>query len=98
VIARIDEARCWQHPGGICEVVADAFRRTGSHVSWDRKLDGRLAAGAHVHPASEGVEIGWVRDIARLGSEVHDEIVAARESRTGNVRRKDEPRRRNRGG
>ena len=47
----------------------------GSHVSWDRKLDGRLAAAIMSIPAVKGVEIGLGFESARRkGSEVHDEI------------------------
>ena len=60
VIARIDEAKSAGNTlGGICEVVADGLPAgLGSHVSWDRKLDGRLAAAIMSIPAVKGVEIG----------------------------------------
>src|SRR6185436_16840596 len=62
----------------------------GSHVSWDRKLDGRLGAAIMSIPAVKGVEIGMGFGTARVtGAEVHDEIEAAPGSpRTGNVRRR----------
>ena len=92
VIARIDEIKSAGNTlGGICEVVTDGLPAgLGSHVSWDRKLDGRLAAAIMSIPAVKGVEIGLGFETARrMGSEVHDEIVAAPGSpRTGNVRRK----------
>jgi chorismate synthase len=92
VIARIDETKAAGNTlGGICEVVADGLPAgLGSHVSWDRKLDGRLAAALMSIPAVKGVEIGLGFETARrMGSEVHDEIVGAPGSpRTGNVRRK----------
>ena len=92
VIARIDETKAAGNTlGGICEVVADGLPAgLGSHVSWDRKLDGRLAAAIMSIPAVKGVEIGLGFEAARrMGSEVHDEIIAAPGSpRTGNVRRK----------
>jgi chorismate synthase len=92
VIARIDEAKAAGNTlGGICEVVADGLPAgLGSHVSWDRKLDGRLGAALMSIPAVKGVEIGLGFETSRrLGSEVHDEIVAAPGNpRTGNVRRK----------
>jgi chorismate synthase len=92
VIARIDEAKAAGNTlGGICEVVADGLPAgLGSHVSWDRKLDGRLAAAIMSIPAVKGVEIGLGFETARrMGSDVHDEIVPAPGSpRTGNVRRK----------
>jgi chorismate synthase len=47
----------------------------GSHVSWDRKLDGRLAGLLMSIPAVKGVEIGMGFAAARRpGSEVHDPI------------------------
>jgi chorismate synthase len=62
--------------GGICEVVCTGVvAGLGSHVSWDRKLDGRLAQAMMSIPAVKAVEIGIGVDGARrLGSEVHDEI------------------------
>ncbi|MEO8945741.1 MAG: chorismate synthase [Gemmatimonadaceae bacterium] len=62
--------------GGICEVVATGLPvGLGSHVAWDRKLDGRLAAALMSIPAVKGVEIGMGFAAARLhGSGVHDEI------------------------
>ena len=92
VIARIDEAKAAGNTlGGICEVVADGLPAgLGSHVSWDRKLDGRLAAAIMSIPAVKGVEIGLGFETSRrMGSDVHDEIVPAPGSpRTGNVRRR----------
>src|SRR4029450_2603002 len=92
VIARIDEVKAAGNTlGGICEVVADGLPAgLGSHVSWDRKLDGRLAAAIMSIPAVKGVEIGLGFDTSRrMGSDVHDEIVPAPgHPRTGNVRRK----------
>jgi chorismate synthase len=63
--------------GGIVEVVARGVPvGLGSHVSWDRKLDGRLAAALMSIPAVKGVEIGLGFGTARRrGSEVHDTIV-----------------------
>lgn len=92
VVARIDEAKAAGNTlGGVCEVVADGLPAgLGSHVSWDRKLDGRLAAALMSIPAVKGVEIGLGFEAARRpGSEVHDEIEAAPgRSAAGNVRRK----------
>ena len=52
----------------------------GSHVSWDRKLDGRIGAAIMSIPAVKGVEIGMGFEAARAtGSEVHDEIEPAPE-------------------
>src|SRR5687767_215820 len=90
-LARIDEVKAAGNTlGGICEVVADGLPAgLGSHVSWDRKLDGRLAAAIMSIPAVKGVEIGLGFEAAkRAGADVHDEIVpAADRPRTGNVRR-----------
>ncbi|HVE33475.1 MAG TPA: chorismate synthase [Gemmatimonadaceae bacterium] len=92
MIAYIDEIkRAGNTLGGICEVVADGLPvGLGSHVSWDRKLDGRIAAAIMSIPAVKGVEIGMGFDTARVtGAQVHDEIEPA-PGRTiaGNVRRK----------
>jgi chorismate synthase len=47
----------------------------GSHVSWDRKLDGRLAGMLMSIPAVKAVEIGLGVEAARRpGSRVHDPI------------------------
>lgn len=63
--------------GGVVEVVARGVPAgLGSHVSWDRKLDGRLAAAMMSIQAIKGVEIGIGFGGAMLpGSRVHDEIV-----------------------
>lgn len=77
--------------GGICEVVCDGVVvGLGSHVSWDRKLDGRIAQAMMSIPAVKAVEIGLgFEGSRRLGSEVHDEIDPAPGSpRSGNVRRR----------
>ena len=77
--------------GGICEVVADGLPvGLGSHVSWDRKLDGRIGAAMMSIPAVKGVEIGMGFQAARVtGAEVHDEIeLAPGRLRAGNVRRR----------
>jgi chorismate synthase len=91
MIARIDVAKREGNTlGGICEVVADGLPvGLGSHVSWDRKLDGRLGAAMMSIPAVKGVEIGMGFGTARVsGSEVHDEIeLAPGRVRAGNVRR-----------
>src|SRR5690349_7856770 len=91
MIARIDAAkRAGNTLGGTCEVVVDGLPvGLGSHVSWDRKLDGRLGAAILSIPAVKGVEIGMGFQAARVhGSEVHDEISPAPgRTRTGNVRR-----------
>lgn len=92
MIARIDELKkAGNTAGGIAEVVVRGLPvGLGSHVSWDRKLDGRLARAILSIPAVKGMEFGAGFDAARKsGAEVHDEIeVAPGNPRTGNVRRK----------
>jgi chorismate synthase len=91
MITRIDAAKKTGNTlGGICEVVAIGLPvGLGSHVSWDRKLDGRLGAAMMSIPAVKGVEIGMGFGAARAtGAEVHDEIdPAPGRTRAGNVRR-----------
>ncbi|MBX3132145.1 MAG: chorismate synthase [Gemmatimonadaceae bacterium] len=92
MIARIDAAKADGNTlGGICEVVVTGLPvGLGAHVSWDRKLDGRLAAAICSIPAVKGVEMGMGFEAARrTGADVHDEIEPAPNSpRTGNVRRR----------
>lgn len=79
IIARIDLAKKEGDTlGGEVEVVARGMVvGLGSHVSWDRKLDGRLAGMLMSIPAVKGVEIGLGFEAARRpGSEVHDSIEA----------------------
>lgn len=48
----------------------------GSHVSWDRKLDGRIAQAMLSVPAVKAVELGSAIEASRgPGSLAHDEIV-----------------------
>jgi chorismate synthase len=76
--------------GGIVEVVArGVVLGLGSHVSWDRKLDGRIAGAIMSIPAVKGVEIGSGFAVARLpGSQAHDEIVRGGRSGTGGFARR----------
>ncbi|MDD3435637.1 MAG: chorismate synthase [Candidatus Gastranaerophilales bacterium] len=47
----------------------------GSHVQWDRKLDGLIAQAVMSIPAVKAVEIGLgVKSAEVLGSQMHDEI------------------------
>jgi chorismate synthase len=78
MIRRIDAAKAAGDTlGGIVEVVALGVPvGLGSHVSWDTKLDGRLAQALMSIPAVKGVELGLGFEAARRkGSEVHDEIL-----------------------
>ncbi|MFY7950157.1 MAG: chorismate synthase [Gemmatimonas sp.] len=92
MIARIDAAKKEGNTlGGICEVVVRGLPvGLGSHVSWDRRLDGRLGQAMLSIPAVKGVEIGLGFETARRpGAEVHDEIEAAPgRTRAGHVRRR----------
>lgn len=92
MIRRIDAAKADGNTlGGIAEVVCDGVPvGLGSHVSWDRKLDGRLAAAIMSIPAVKAVEIGLGTEAARRqGSDVHDEIDADDKNvRAGRVRRR----------
>jgi chorismate synthase len=86
--ARIDRARmAGDTVGGAFEVVAHGVPPgLGSYVQWDRKLDGRLAQALMSIPAIKAVGIGRGPAVGGLpGSEVHDEIVIAREGGSGTV-------------
>jgi chorismate synthase len=63
--------------GGIFEVfVIGAPIGLGSHIQWDRKLDGRLARALMGIQAIKGVEIGFGFEMGKsFGSEVMDEIL-----------------------
>lgn len=77
MIVEIDRAKSLKDTiGGVFEVkVLNAPPGLGSHVQWDRKLDGRLAQAVMSIQAVKGVEIGMGFGVTRvLGSEVHDEI------------------------
>ncbi len=62
--------------GGVAEVVAYGVPvGLGSHVHWDRKLDGLLAQALMSIQAVKGVEIGDAFAVAaRLGSQAHDAV------------------------
>jgi chorismate synthase len=89
MIRRIDAARAAGDTlGGEVEVVASGLvLGLGSHVSWDRKLDGRLAGALMSIPAVKGVEIGLGFEAARRpGSAVHDAIEAGADDRSRDPR------------
>ena len=80
MIAEIDAAReAGDTMGGSFEVIAhNVPAGLGSHVQWDRKLDGILAQAIMSIPAIKGVGIGRGPAVASLpGSRIHDEIVPA---------------------
>ena len=85
MIAEIDAAReAGDTVGGAFEVIAHGVPSgLGSHVQWDRKLDGRLGQALMSIPAIKAVGIGRGPQVASLpGSRIHDEILPA-----GGVRR-----------
>ncbi|OUS77367.1 chorismate synthase [Paenibacillus sp. MY03] len=63
--------------GGIVECIIEGVPiGLGSHVQWDRKLDGRIAGAVMSINAFKGCEIGIGFEAAKLrGSQVHDEIM-----------------------
>lgn len=74
--AILEAAHAGDTLGGVFEVIADPVPPgLGSHVQWDRKLDGRLAQALMSIQAIKGVEIGLGFGAAGArGSEVHDAI------------------------
>ncbi|MBA7596398.1 Chorismate synthase [subsurface metagenome] len=77
MMAAIDEAKeAGDSVGGIFQVVATGVPiGLGSHVHWDRRLDGRLAQAVMSINAVKGVEIGAGFSLADLrGSQAHDII------------------------
>jgi len=82
--AILEAAHAGDTLGGVFEVVAFGLPPgLGSHVQWDRKLDGRLAQALMSIQAIKGVEVGLGFEAARRrGSEVHDPIGYDEASRT----------------
>ncbi len=77
IIAEIDACKATGDTlGGIVEVVVTGLPvGLGSHVQWDRKLDGRLAQALLSVQAAKGVEFGIGFAAGRVrGSTLHDEI------------------------
>lgn len=90
MIEAIDAARlAGDTLGGCFEVVARGLPvGLGSHVSWDRKLDSRLAGALMSIQAMKGVEIGLGFEAARRrGSAVHDEIESSADAAGTSFRR-----------
>ncbi len=82
MVEQIDQARAAGSTlGGVFEVIAWGLPiGLGSHVHWDRKLDGRLAQAIVSINAVKGVEIGPAfANTARRGHAVHDEIDRSQE-------------------
>jgi chorismate synthase len=82
--AVVDEAyRTGDTIGGVFEVVAHGVPPgLGSHVTWDSRLDGRLAQAIVSIQAVKGVEIGLAAEgAASFGSKVQDTIHYDRKGR-----------------
>jgi chorismate synthase len=62
--------------GGIFEVVAHGLPPgLGSHITWDSRLDGKLAQAIVSMQAVKGVEVGWAEEGSKsFGSKVQDTI------------------------
>jgi len=77
--------------GGIVEVIAYGVPvGLGSHVHWDRKLDGLIAAALMSIQAVKAVEIGdGMAQAAQRGSVAHDAIFADASNAGGYARRSD---------
>jgi chorismate synthase len=78
MIAEVEAAaKAGDSLGGIVEVLGYGVPPgLGSHVHWDRKIDGLLAQALMSIQAMKGVEIGDGFEVAgRRGSEAHDEIL-----------------------
>jgi chorismate synthase len=78
MIAEIEAAKADRDTlGGIVEVLAYGLPPgLGSHVHWDRKLDGLLAGAVMSIQAIKAVEIGdGIAQAGMRGSAAHDEIV-----------------------
>jgi chorismate synthase len=77
MVAEIDRLRkANESLGGSFEVLAFGLvPGLGSHVSWEERLDGRLAGAVTSIQSVKGVTIGGAWEVAgRPGSEAHDEI------------------------
>jgi chorismate synthase len=91
MVAAIDAAReTGTSLGGIIEVKTGPLPvGLGSHVHWDRRLDGRLAQAVASIQAIKGVAFGAGFDLAaRTGQEAHDEFEAGfgrRSNRAGGL-------------
>jgi chorismate synthase len=87
MITEIKEAaKAGDSLGGVVEVLAYGVPPgLGSHVHWDRKIDGLLAQALMSIQAMKGVEIGdGFEGAGRRGSDAHDEILWEAESETYN--------------
>ena len=98
MVAEINTARkANESLGGVFEVRAFGLvPGLGSHVSWETRLDGRMAQAIMSIQAMKGAGVGDAFDVAgRVGSQAHDEIFW---SRGAGLVPRDKPLRRPRGG
>jgi chorismate synthase len=80
----VDQAyRTGDTVGGIFEVIAHGLPiGLGSHITWDTRLDGRLAQAIVSMQAVKGVEVGFAGEgAAAFGSQVQDTIHYNKEDR-----------------
>jgi chorismate synthase len=85
MVAAIDEAKSKGETlgGSILIGAKNVPAGLGSHVSWDRKLDGRIGRAILSVPAVKAVEFGSALEASRgWGSEAHDEILLGGRRRT----------------
>lgn len=83
--AVVDQAyRTGDTVGGVFEVVARGLPiGLGSHITWDTRLDGRLAQAIVSMQAVKGVEVGFAEEgAAAFGSQVQDTIHYSKEQRS----------------
>jgi chorismate synthase len=89
MVTAIDEAKAdGDTLGGVFEVAATGVPiGLGSHVSWDRRLDGRICRAIMSINAVKGVEIGAGFALAELrGSQAHDIVEVSPRSKGKGVR------------
>ncbi|MEN2740968.1 chorismate synthase [Microbacterium sp. X-17] len=85
MVAEIDDAKKdGDTLGGVVEVLAYGLPPgLGSHVQWDRRLDGKLAQALMSIQAIKGVEVGdGFLTARRRGSAAHDELFATADGLT----------------
>jgi chorismate synthase len=88
MVTAIDDAKTGGDTlGGVFEAIAAGVPiGLGSHVSWDRRLDGRISRAIMSINAVKGMEIGEGFALAGLrGSQAHDVIEPNRRSRAKGV-------------
>jgi chorismate synthase len=85
MVAEIESAaKAGDSLGGVVEVLGYGVPPgLGSHVHWDRRIDGLIAQALMSIQAMKGVEIGdGFAGVARRGSEAHDEILWSEDTKS----------------